>query len=52
MTICQKCGSQDMKVEYKEPLYIRGICVMEEHLLHTCRTCGYAQTGPCKDAKK
>jgi len=56
MTICPKCGGQDMRVQYqppKERLQRYGPPIMgSDSLLHTCRTCGYQQTGPCKDAKK
>jgi uncharacterized Zn finger protein len=46
---CNKCGTQgEWATRYVEPFH--GIAPKEEHLSHTCLSCGYVFTTPCWDA--
>ena len=49
---CPKCGHESIPV-WEDPTYI---CVREnplkDHLIYTCRSCGYKKQKQCKDAEE
>lgn len=61
MTKCPKCGSDRISKRFHgetKDSTLRRCAVFScagpdsEHLFYSCLVCGYAECGPCKDAKK